>query len=173
MPVIAFGFHTYFFENERLVGFNKASENKIFAWSMGYFITDFFQGWYYGYNDILLIIHHIIAILALIITISKNQFGYLIVVSWALGELTNPVYCLRCIFQKNSKRTKETAVTAALFCFTFLAARGPLTSFLSQRFVIVRLTVFLKVLLSFGCFLIRVYVFVLVLSNNQFSVKNV
>lgn len=135
---------------------NVPLENKIMAFSFSYFTVDLVYGIIYKFNKLPMNLHHILAMLAAFITIQKNQCGFTMVFSWILGEISNPVFLIRCILIEHSKYEKVAYIFELTFFALFVFARGIIGSILAIQYKHYQLGRSLKLILCLSCFLTRV-----------------
>jgi hypothetical protein len=93
------------------------------AFSCGYFIVDTITGMYYGYNDKLMLIHHIFAIYLQVHLLYKGMFGTSYVWTMFVGEVANPVFIIRKNLSWHSIPKIYDAVMGIVFCISFLFFR--------------------------------------------------
>jgi len=103
--------------------------NFVIALSLGYFIVDTFGGFYFGYNDALMQVHHFMALYMSFDLLWTNKFGVAYFYILIIGELTNPVILLRKNLEKNNAGKIWSIVLGLVFSVSFLILRGVVAQF--------------------------------------------
>ena len=163
VPIIFYGIYMLITGPVRFEDVSNSVENRYLAYSLGFFIADTIQGFISGYNDSLMLIHHIISIVVSLVTIITNHYAYVVIIIWVIGEISNPILAIGMILQKSSSRQFESFIFGLLFSLVFIIARGPFISYLCPIIFKMNISIFLKFSLSIWRKFIRVLVFILVL----------
>lgn len=158
-----FGAYVFFVEEEKWESLSTSGQNKLIAFSLGYFFTDTINGFRFNYNNLMFFIHHILSLMIILVTLITGKFGYTVILSFGIGEISNPFMAIRSILQKHTRFEKIASVFEIMFCVVFLIARLPVVFFFSNKVFEKNLSLFLKFNLAAACELNRVFVFNLVI----------
>lgn len=106
-----------------LPGANTHSENLVLSLSIGYFLSDTLLGFIYGYNDVMTVVHHVIALILFPYSIIKNQYGTLNAWCFVIAEISNPFLLVRNNLLKHEGYETLKLVAGLIFTVTFLVMR--------------------------------------------------
>jgi hypothetical protein len=95
--------------------------------SYGYFIMDTILGIKTGVNDIWMNIHHVGIMICYSQSIALNNSGFEMILAAFLGELTNPLNCLRNLFELEGRK-EAASICSKWFAALFLFVRGVFTT---------------------------------------------
>ena len=126
------------------------------AFSCGYFIIDSINGAYYGYNDVLTHVHHVLAIYLQVYLLNKGRFGNSYVWTLFVGEVSNPVFIIRKNLSWHALPKIYDAVLGIVFCVTFLFFRTIVATYAMAGILGSEATFSIKMVLAGACILTRV-----------------
>lgn len=150
------GIYVWFFGEERWAGKNETIENRALAFSIGYFLVDTYFGIVKKYNGTAMFIHHVVSILISLNAILTNRSGYLVMLSYSLGEISNPFMLTKLITQGHPQFKEITYFSTLIFGFVFVLFRGPIAAYFGEIAFSEDICIFLRITIGAACELIRV-----------------
>lgn len=150
------GIFVWFGGEERWAGRNEPIENRALAFSIGYFLIDTYFGVIKKYNGTAMLIHHVVSILISLTAILTDRSGYLVMLSYSLGEISNPFMLTKLLTQGHPELTEVTYFSTLIFGFVFVSFRGPIAAYFGEIAFGDDISIFLRITLGAACNLIRV-----------------
>lgn len=137
------------------------------AFSCGYFIIDTIAGMHYGYNDMLMNIHHVLTIYLQIHLLYKGRFGNSYVWTLFVGEVSNPFFIVRKNLSWHKVPKIYDFVLGIIFSLSFIFFRTIVATYAMTGILGSEATFSFKLVLAGACELTRVSISLLVLHDCQ------
>lgn len=102
---------------------NNYQENMIVAYSLGYFIMDTIMGLMCGFNEGMMIFHHVECVLSLFYVLAKGRYASVIIWALTVAELSNPFILARKNIQKHIGFDGLAEAFGIVFSVLFLISR--------------------------------------------------
>jgi hypothetical protein len=156
LVILAFGAFDFFTCDDRWDHPNLAYEEIVLTLSSTYFLVDTYYGWVHKYNGIDMHIHHIISIALSFCAIATGRCGFTILLTFTLGEVSNPFLLARLLAERHSHLTDVAYFSSLIFAAVFLIARIPIAFYYSEIVFFRNMGVFIRIILAGACELTRV-----------------
>ena len=129
---------------------NANEENLLIAFSIGYFISDTILGIFAGYNDNIMLMHHLFGLFGLTYSLIKQNYGNTIVFAFVVAEISNPFMILRKNLDKHKGAEALSIFSGVIFSLTFIICRTVIIGYVMIPFFITDASLLIKL---FGGFL--------------------
>lgn len=103
---------------------NSPQETFVIAFSLGYFTMDTVVGLATGFNDSVMVFHHIECLLSLIYGMVKGSYGSVIIWGLVAAELSNPFILIRKVLQQQKNYDALAEIFGIVFAVLFLFTRS-------------------------------------------------
>ena len=127
-----------------LMKHNTLLENCLTAYSLGYYMVDTLFGLLFGFNEGLLLFHHVECILSLVYTLYKDQYANPVIWALAIAEISNPLILLRKNLQKHKSLDRAADIVGIIFSLLFITTRTYLISLVATPLFISEVSLALK-----------------------------
>lgn len=96
---------------------------KVFTFSLSYYFFDTLAGVKFGYNSLLMVIHHLVMLVLVGDQLLFDKFKYLLGIIYAFGEMSTIFLMLFENFSFYKRTQKLSDIFGFIFCIIFLVNR--------------------------------------------------